>query len=164
MFKAHHSAYTKTGRDFGLSTWKMHHTRLLNDVCDRLEAEGHSVITERANWFRLEGNLGALVSGQADLIAVTPDEQVTVNDVKTGTQVYSDMAQVRYMYTLPLVADSPGQESRSTGAWCTGTARRSTFPPTRSALTSEADSNDLINRMVFDDPERSMPSPAECNW
>ena len=54
-FKAHHSGYAKTGRDFSLSTWKMHHTRLLNDVRDKLEADGHTVTTERANWFRLAG-------------------------------------------------------------------------------------------------------------
>ena len=37
-FKAHHSGYVKASRDFSLSTWKMHHTRLLNDVRDKLEA------------------------------------------------------------------------------------------------------------------------------
>ena len=164
-FKAHHGGHPRAGRDFSLSTWNMHHTRLLNYVREKFEADGHTVTTERAYWFRLQGGSGALVSGQADLIAVAPDGQVTVYDVKTGAQRDSDVAQVMIcMYALPLVADSPGQESRSTGAWCTGTARRSTFPPTRSALTSEADSNDLIKRMVFDDPERSMPSPAECNW
>ena len=81
----------------------MQHTQLLYDVRDRLEAEGHSVTTERANWFKLEGNSGAKVGGQAGLVAVTPDEQVTVYDVQTGAQGDSDVAQIMiYMYALPL--------------------------------------------------------------
>ena len=107
-FKAHHSCYSKVGRDFSLSTWKMHHTHLRNDVRDRLEADGHTISTERANWFTLQGDSGALIAGQADLIAVAPDGQITVYDVKTGAQRDSDVAQVMiYMYTPPLVPGSP---------------------------------------------------------
>ena len=35
-----------------------------------------------------------MVAGQADLIAVAPDGQTTVYDVKTGAQRDSDVAQV----------------------------------------------------------------------
>ena len=72
-YKVHHKGYAKASRDFSLSTWKMHHTRLLNDARDRLEAAGHTVSTERENSFRLQGGSGALVSGQAHLISVAPD-------------------------------------------------------------------------------------------
>ncbi|MCY4578004.1 MAG: hypothetical protein OXD31_03060 [Chloroflexi bacterium] len=93
-FKAHHSGYVKTSRDFSLSTWKMHHTRLLKYVRDKLETDGHIVSTERNNWFKLQGGSVALVSGQADLIAVVPDGRTTVYDVKIGAQRDSDVAQV----------------------------------------------------------------------
>ena len=107
-FKAHHTSYAKASRDFSLSTWKMNHTRLLNDVRDRLESDGHTVFTERENSFKLQGNSGALVSGQADLIGVAPNGQMTVYDVKTGAQRDSDVAQVMiYLYALPLVHGSP---------------------------------------------------------
>ncbi len=61
-FKAHHSGYVKASCEFSLSTWKMHHTRLLNDVRDELEADGHTVSTERENWFKLQGGSGAMVA------------------------------------------------------------------------------------------------------
>ena len=81
----------------------MHLTRLLNDVRDRLEAEGHSVTTERANWFKLERNSGELVSGQADLIAAAPDGSAAVYDVGTGAHRDSEDARVMiYMYALTL--------------------------------------------------------------
>ena len=81
--EAQHSGHAKVSRDFSLSTWKMQHTRLLNDVRDRLEAEGHSVTTEHSNWFRLQGNSGALVSGQTDLIPA-PDGRLVYRD---GTEI-----------------------------------------------------------------------------
>ena len=115
-YRAHYSGYARASRDFSLSTWKMHHTRLLNDVRDRLEAKGHTVTTERANWFRLQGGSGAMVAGQADLVSVSPDDQITVYDVKTGAQRDSDVAQVMiYMYALPLVADSPWTNTSPNG-------------------------------------------------
>ena len=70
-FKAHYTGYAKASRDFSLSTWKMHHTRLLNDVRDGLEAAGHTVSTERENSFRLRGGSGAMVSGQAATSSTT---------------------------------------------------------------------------------------------
>ena len=89
--KAHHSGYAKASRDFSLSTWKMHHTRLLNDVLDKLEADQHTVSTERANWFKLKGGSGAMVAGQADLIAVSQDGQaqyVTSRPGRSGTRTW----------------------------------------------------------------------------
>ena len=164
-FKAHHSGYAKASRDFSLSTWKMHHTRLLNDVRDKLEAGGNTVSTERANWFRLQGGSGALVAGQADLIAVAPGGQVTVYDVKTGAQRDSDVAQVMtYMYALPLVADSDWEGKSLDGrlVYRDGTER---YIPA-SAIDSDFKEglHDLIRRVVSDRPARRVPSPPECKW
>ncbi len=48
--------------------------------------------TERQNSFRLRGSSGATISGQPDLIAINPDEQATVFDIKTGAERDSDVA------------------------------------------------------------------------
>ncbi len=164
-FKAHHSGYVKASRDFSLSTWKMHHTRLLNDVRDKLEADGHIVSTERNNWFKLQGGSGALVSGQADLIAVAPDGQTTVYDVKTGAQRDSDVAQVMiYMYALPLVADSPWEGKSLNGRLVYKDGTEKYIPASAVDSDFREGLHDLIRRVVSEKPARRIPSPPECNW
>ena len=164
-FKAHHSGYAKATRDVSLSTWKMHHTRLLNDVRDRLEAEGHTVTIERANWFRLQGGSGAIVAGQADLIAVGADGQMTVYDVKTGAQRDSDVAQVMiYMYALPLVAGSAWQGKSLDGRVVYRDGTEIHIPAPAIDTDFREGLHDLIRRVVSDDPARRVPSPPECNW
>lgn len=164
-YKAHYSGYSRASRDFSLSTWKMHHTRLLNDVRDRLEAEGHTVTTERANWFKLQGGSGAMVAGQADLVAVSSDGQVTVYDVKTGAQRDSDVAQVMiYMYALPLVAASPWAGKSSDGRVVYRDGTEIHIPSTAIDDDFRDGLHDLIRRVVSDEPARRVPSPPECNW
>ena len=164
-FKAHHSGYAKASRDFSLSTWKMHHTRLLNDVRDKLEADGHTVTTERANWFRLQGGSGALVSGQADLIAIAPDGQVTVYDVKTGAQRDSDVAQVMiYMYALPLVAASDWEGKSLDGRLVYRDGTEKYIPASAIDSDFREGLHDLIRRVVSEEPARRVPSPPECSW
>ncbi len=164
-FKAHHSGYAKAGRDFSLSTWKMHHTRLLNDVRDRLEADGHTVSTERANWFKLQGGSGAMVAGQVDLVAVASDRQVTVYDVKTGVQRDSDVAQVMiYMYALPLAADSSCKGESPDGCLVYSDGTEIYIPASAIDDDFREGLHDLIRRVVSDEPARRVPSPSECNW
>ena len=164
-YKAHYSGYSRADRDFSLSTWKMHHTRLLNDVRDRLEAEGHTVTTERANWFRLLGGSGATVAGQADLVSVSSDGQITVYDVKTGAQRDSDVAQVMiYMYALPLVADSPWAGKSPDGRVVYKDGTETHIPSTAIDNDFREGLHDLIRRVVSDEPARRVPSPPECNW
>ena len=164
-FKAHHSEYAKASRDFSLSTWKIHHTRLLNDVRDKVETGGHTVTTERANWFRLQGNSGALVSGQADLIAAAPAGQTTVYDVKTGAQRDSDVAQVMiYIYALPLVPGSPREGKSLDGCLVYRDGTEKYIPASAIDTDFRERLHDLIRRVVSDDPARRVPSPAECNW
>ena len=164
-FKAHHIGYSKASRDFSLSTWKMHHTRLLNNVRDNLVAEGHTVSTERENWFRLQGGSGALVAGQADLIAVAPGGRTTVYDVKTGAQRDSDVAQVMiYMYALPLVHDSPWEGRSLDGRLVYKDGTEKDIPAAAIDDDFKEGLHDLIRRVVADEPARRVPSPAECNW
>ena len=164
-FKAHHSGYSKISRDFSLSTWKMRHTRLLNDVRDKLEADGHKVFSERENWFKLQGNSGALVSGQADLVAVAPDGKATVYDVKTGSQRDSDVAQVMiYMYALPLVHDSSCKGKSLDGGLVYADGTEKYIPASAVDQAFREGLHDLIRRVVSDRPARKVPSPPECNW
>ena len=164
-FKAHHSGYSKVSRDFSLSTWKIHHTRLLNDVRDRLEAAGHTVSVERENSFKLQGGSGALVSGQADLVSVAPDGQITVYDVKTGAQRDSDVAQVMiYMYALPLVADSPWRGKSIDGCLVYRDGTEKYIPAAAIDDDFREGLYGLIRRVVSDGPARRVPSPPECNW
>lgn len=164
-FKAHHSGYSKVSRDFSLSTWKMRHTRLLNDVRDRLESDGHRVFTERENSFKLQGNSGALVSGQADLIAIAPGGQITVYDVKTGAQRDSDVAQVMiYLYALPLVHDSPWKGKPLDGCLVYRDGTEKYIPASAIDDDFKEGLHDLIRRVVSDDPARRVPSHPECNW
>ena len=164
-FKAHHSGYVKASRDFSLSTWKMSHTRLLNDVRARLELDGHTVFTERENSFKLQGNSGALVSGQADLIAIAPNGQITVYDVKTGAQRDSDVAQVMiYLYALPLVRDSPWKGKSLDGCLVYRDGTEKHIPASAIDDDFREGLHGLIRRVVSDDPARRVPSPSECNW
>lgn len=164
-YKAHYSGYAKTTRDFSLSTWKMHHTRLLNDVRDKLEADGHTVFTERANWFKLQGSSGAMVSGQADLVAVSSDGQTTVYDVKTGAQRDSDVAQVMiYMYALPLAAETRWTGKSPDGRLVYRDGTEIYIPASAIDDDFREGLHDLIRRVVSDEPARRVPSPAECNW
>ena len=142
----------------------MQHTQLLYDVRDRLEAEGHSVTTERANWFKLEGNSGAKVGGQAGLVAVTPDEQVTVYDVQTGAQGDSDVAQIMiYMYALPLVTDSLWAGDSPGGRLVYRDGTESQVPASAIDNGLRKGLLDLIRRVVPEEPARRVPNPVECN-
>ena len=164
-FKAHHSGYVKASRDFSLSAWKMHHTRLLNDVRDKLEAKNHTVSTERENWFKLQGGSGAMVAGQVDLIAIAPNGQMTVYDVKTGAQRDSDVAQVMiYMYALPLVADSPWEGESLDGRLVYKDGTEKYIPASSIDDDFREGLHDLIRRVVSEKPARRVPSSAECNW
>ena len=143
----------------------MQHTRLLNDVRDKLEGSGHTVSTERANWLRLQGGSGALVAGQADLIAVAPDGQTTVYDVKTGAQRDSDVAQVMiYLYAFPLIADSDWEGKSLDGRLVYKDGTEKYIPASAIDTDFREGLHDLIRRVVSDDPARRVPSPAEYNW
>ena len=143
----------------------MQNTRRRHDLRDRLEADGYTVSTERANSFMLQGNSGALVSGQADLVAVALDGHVTVYDVKTGAQRDSDVAQVMiYMYALPLVAGSPCEGKSLDGRLVYKDDTEKYIPASVIDQDFTEGLHDLIRRIVSDKPARRVPSPPECNW
>ena len=164
-FKAHHIGHVRASRDFSLATWKMHHTRLLNDVRDRLEADGHTLSIERENWFNLMGASGAMIAGQPDLVAVAPDGQPTVYDIKTGAQRDSDVAQVMiYMFALPLTPGSRWKGQKLDGRLIYKDGTEKYIPVSAVDDDFREGLFDLIRRVVSDRPARRVPSPAECNW
>jgi len=71
----------------------------------QLEAEGLTVYTEDQNSFRVEGKTGIVVSGKADILAITEDAAF-VEDCKTGNPKNSDHMQVMiYLLLLPVAVD-----------------------------------------------------------
>ena len=106
-----------------------------------------------------------MVAGQADLVAVASDGQVTVYDVKTGAQRDSDIAQVMiYMYALPLAADSPCKGNAPDGRLVYRDGTETYIPAAPVDDDFREGLHDLIRRVVSDDPARRVPSPSECNW
>lgn len=164
-FRAHHTGYVRSTNNFNLSIWRMRHTRLLNDVREKLESAGLAVSTEKQNSFKLQGGSGAIIAGQPDIIAVASSQNMTVYDVKTGSQRDSDLAQVMiYMYALPLVRESPW-EGRSVDGRIVYKDEVEKYIPA-SAIDDDFREglHDLIRRVVSDAPARKVPSPAECRW
>ena len=164
-FRSHHTSYEKVSRGFDYATWKINHTRKLAEARARLLAEGNLVTTERQNSFRLRGSSGAIISGQPDLIAVDPDGQATVFDIKTGAERDSDVAQVMiYMYAIPLIAGSPLTGHSPQGRLIYRDSKEKAIPA--SAIDDDFRQGlfDLIRRIVSDTPPIRVPSAGECGW
>ena len=99
-FRAHHK-YKKVPSDFDLAQWTADHTALLRRRAQELRDEGHEVLVEGQNGFRLPGTDGTILAGKPDLVALR-DGRATVIDCKTGMPKTSDQIQVLiYMIVLP---------------------------------------------------------------
>ncbi|MQF65202.1 PD-(D/E)XK nuclease family protein [SAR202 cluster bacterium AC-409-J13_OGT_754m] len=93
-------SYKKMPSDFDSTTWKIHHTSLLNKVRNELESKGKSVFVENQNKFTLRGKLASL-GGKPDIITTT-NGLGTIYDVKTGNPSPSHHVQLMiYMYAIP---------------------------------------------------------------
>jgi hypothetical protein len=103
-FRAHYE-WDKLPGDFDLAKWTTEHNALLHERRKQLQAEGLTVYTEDQNSFRVEGKTGIVVSGKADIVAITEDV-VFVEDCKIGDPKNSDHMQVMiYLLLLPLALD-----------------------------------------------------------
>ena len=121
--------------------------------------------TERQNSFRLRGSSGAIISGQPDLIAIDPDEQATIFDIKTGAERDSDIAQVMiYMYALPLIPGSPLRGHSPQGCLIYRDGKEKAIPA--SAIDDDFRQGlfSLIKRVVSDAPPIRVASAGECGW
>ncbi|MEB3290406.1 MAG: PD-(D/E)XK nuclease family protein [Leptolyngbya sp.] len=93
----------KPDSDFDLEGYKLQHQEALDAYAVQLRQEGYTVHTEDVNAFKLTSRIGAVISGQPDIIAIRDDE-VLVVDIKTGRKASKDIAQVKvYMAMIPAV-------------------------------------------------------------
>jgi CRISPR/Cas system-associated exonuclease Cas4 (RecB family) len=93
----------KPDSDFDLEGYKLQHQEALDTYAEQLRQEGYTVHTEDVNAFKLTSRIGAVISGQPDIIAIRGDE-VLVVDIKTGRKASKDIAQVKvYMAIIPAV-------------------------------------------------------------
>ena len=67
-FKAHYQDWTRQPSDFDQAEWLMRHTALLNQQRAQWESNGHTVLAEGQNAFRLRGKSATLVLFQSDLV------------------------------------------------------------------------------------------------
>lgn len=95
--------YEKLNRDFDSAKWSASHRALLDHRISQLQTEGWAVYVERENWFEIVGRQYTVkVAGKPDILTIW-DEQVWVEDCKTGKKKNSDLHQVLlYMLLLPL--------------------------------------------------------------
>ena len=160
-FKAHHKSYERMPSDFDVTVWQMNHTALLNDVRDRLEAEGRRVFMESQNYFNLRGSSGTVLGGKPDLVTVDDEGRGRIIDIKTGQPRASDNVQVMiYMYALPHVPQFRGMEFDGQLVYRGG--HHVDIPA--SAVDDAFKSNlfDLIRRVSDSGPARKVPSGLEC--
>ena len=162
-FKAHYErgSYSQMPSTFDQAAWHVNHTRLVNRVLDRFEAEGRSVSVEAQNQFTLVGRV-ATVGGRPDIIAVSGDS-VTVCDAKTGQPRISDQVQVMaYMYAVPLAF--PDYKGMPVGGLVIYEDHEVAIPPEAVDGPFKTDMVDLIHKLSSDEPARKVPSGPECGF
>ena len=160
-FKAHYKEYERMPGDFDAVAWQIRHTAMLNEVRDRLEAGGSSVLTENQCRFTLRGGSGAAIGGKPDLVAIGEDNRATVYDVKTGRQRLSDAAQVMiYMYALPYIDRYRGMSFEGRVAYADGSELE--IPAGRVNDSFREDLHALIRRITAADAPNRRPSAFEC--
>ena len=160
-FRAHYKEFERMPGDFDAVAWQIRHTAILNEVRDRLEAGGSSVLTENQCHFSLRGNSGAVIGGKPDLVAFGEDNRAIVYDVKTGQRRPSDAAQVMiYMYALPYVSRYRGMSFEGRVVYADG----GEIEIAASAVNDSfrADLHALIRRVTAADAPRRRPSAFEC--
>jgi hypothetical protein len=161
-FRTHYK-YEKVNRDFDSAQWSAKHHALLDDRLTQLQAEGWAVYVEGENWFEIVGRQYAIrIAGKPDILAIQ-DEQVWVEDCKTGRKKNSDLYQVLlYMLLLPL------SHPRCRGMKLQG---RLIYPNGAIDISSEhvdeafkAQFREAIATLSSVNPARKVPSFHECRY
>ena len=161
-FKAHYKDYERMPGDFDAVAWQIRHTAMLNEVRDRLEAGGSSVLSENQCRFTLRGGSGAAIGGKPDLVAIGEDNRATVYDIKTGRRRPSDAAQVMiYMYALPYQPRYRGMSFEGRVAYADG-GEDVAIPAGAVNDSFRADLHAQIRRVTAANAPRRRPSAFEC--
>ncbi|GAB4375176.1 MAG: hypothetical protein Kow00121_20550 [Elainellaceae cyanobacterium] len=161
-FRSHYK-YEKLNRDFDSAKWNASHRALLNDRVSQLQAEGWAVYVEGENWFEIIGRQYVIkIAGKPDLIAIR-DEQIWVEDCKTGRKKNSDLYQeLLYMLLLPL------SHPKCRGMQLQG---RLVYPDGAIAISNEqvdeafkAQFREAIALLSSTAPVRKVPNFQECRY
>lgn len=101
-FRTHYQ-YEKLSRNFDSAQWSASHRALLDNRLSQLQADEWTVYVEGENWFEIMGRQYVIkIAGKPDILAIQ-DEQIWVEDCKTGRKKNSDLYQtLLYMLLLPL--------------------------------------------------------------
>ena len=165
-FKANHQNYKKMPSDFNSAKWNMEHTNLMNELVEELEERSCEIFIEKQNSFKVESaRSGVVVGGTPDVIAVHPDETVTIYDAKTGRESASHIVQVQlYMYLLPKaqIEHWRGVKFEGVVMYADGSKRRIAADSVDDAFVSRL--AEFMRKMTSHMPPRRVPSRAECNW
>ena len=146
---------------FDMVTWQIDHTSMLNDVRDKLEADGLTVLTENQSYFNLRGSSGTVLGGKPDLVALGPDHTGAIYDIKTGQPRASDTAQVMiYMYALPYTNLFKGRHFQ--GRLIYRDDRQVEVPADTVNDAFKSKLFALIRRIADSEPARRVPSALEC--
>ena len=154
-------SYKKMPSDFDSTTWKIHHTLLLNKVRSELESDGKTVFVENQNKFTLRGKLASL-GGKPDLITTTAGFG-TIYDVKTGNPSPAHHVQLMiYMYAIPRAL------KHYNGVRFEGKViyEDHEFAISNSAVDTRFIDNlaNLIRRIASHTPAKKVPSLIDCSF
>jgi hypothetical protein len=161
-FRTHYK-YDRLNRDFDSAKWNASHRALLDDRLSQLQAEAWAVSVEGENWFEIVGRHYAVkIAGKPDVLAIR-DQQVWVEDCKTGRKKNSDLYQVLlYMLLLPL------SHPQCRGLKLQG---RLVYPDGAIDISSDQVSEDFkaqfrvaIATLSNPTPARKIPSYQECRY
>ena len=165
-FKTNHQGYAKLPSNFNSARWNMEHTDLMNEQIVQLEMQGCEVFIERQNEFRTASSRsGTVIHGRPDIIAVHPDGNAVIYDVKTGQDSASHIAQIQlYMYLVPRAVNGRWRGTVFNGALVYPDGREVQIPADSVDDPFIRRVADFVQKMVSDIPARKVPSLSECRW
>lgn len=152
----------KPDSNFDIEGYKLRHQEALDVHAEELRQAGYTVHTEDVNAFKLTSRIGAVISGQPDIVAIR-GEEVLIVDIKTGKPASKDIAQVKlYMAIVPAVKVH-GIETVPMGRLVYNGEPHDIEPEdvtpefkTRVAM--------LIQPVGAEEPPAPVPSAGECRW
>ena len=152
----------KPDSDFDIEGYKLRHQEALDSYAEGLRQTGYTVHTEDVNAFRLISQIGAVISGQPDIIAIK-GEEVLVVDIKTGKPASKDIAQVKlYMAVIPAVKVH-GIKTIPIGRLVYNNEPYDIEPEDVSSEFKTRVAT-LIRPVSEDSPPVPVPSAGECRW
>lgn len=163
-FKAHFKHDKISTGNFSLTKWSIQHNQLVHKCRDELEKEGYVVKTEDQNSFKFKLPDGSMVSGKADLVAISDKIPNKVIDCKTGQQRNSDQVQVLfYMIFLPICIEEYADVSFDGIVRYKDDTEIPIFKVDIDDVLKEV-VWDLIKKVSGDEPLRKVPSYNECSY